>query len=534
MDADKPKKLYSSQTQRDKELERIKSLGVVSVLNKNFNEATPAPLKPASLLPALSPSNSLRTDNPSTDTFAKSRSMTVCKSQAASFSSSSKARSSSSLHSDPSSTMAPTSLSYAHELKKSLPLSSSGHEDCDDQQIVSERKTDREDGLVVNSPIDTEKETLLKRVQELEALYDASIIDLQILESRNSSQKDILIMQDKLIQQMTDQLDAQEINSMQQCQICSLADSSNVDCILKAQQDIAMLTTELHELSPLTSEYSSTISDLTEELAKHDLRIEELQHIAQEIQKANAIQSESIDTKVQTLLDRILAKNEIINKLEHDQQQQQLVHPQLPPTPKPEMIHQSNSIISLSDSSTLAYEQKVQIEQEEMGVSQETQHGQTLHASRWKGNPIPPASPPPSLPLPPIPSASSRSVSSTRPTSILSEITKRSSIYAQHTSRKHTSADAISQELGDRQPLTRSEFDEELTDATYYREFTTQLQERLSVSKEIDDLRVWAPSDYHNIQRKISSRNWSDSDDDVSLSSQKAAFWKGMKKKLRV
>ncbi|CEP10180.1 hypothetical protein [Parasitella parasitica] len=530
MDVDKPKKLCISQTLRDKELERIKSLGVVSVLNKNFNEAAPGPPRPASLLPALSPSNSLRTDNPSSDTSTKSRSRSVSRSQAASFSSNSKPASSSSLYNDYSSTMSRTSSSNAHKLNKSL-TSSSGHEDSDDQQFEPERKTDQEESLVVDSPIDTEKEILLKRVQELEALYNASIIDLQVLESRNNSQKDILIMQDKLIQQMTNELDAQEINSMQPCQICSL-DNSNFDCILKAQQDVAILTRELHEMGPLTSEYNSTISDLNEELTKHDQRIEELEHVAREIQKANATQTEFIDTKVQTLLDRILAKNAIINKLEHDQQQQ-LLHQQLPPTPKPEMIHQSNSITSLTDSSTLAYEQKVQIEQDEIGTAQESPNGQTMHISRWKGNPIPPASPPPSLPLPPIPSVSSRSISTIRRNSILSEITKRSSIYAQHTSSKHISADAGG-ELGERRSLTRSDFDEELAEAAYYKEFTTQLQERLSVSKEIDDLRVWAPSDYDNIQRKISSKNWSDSDDELSLSSQKTAFWKGMKKKLRV
>ncbi|KAG1224377.1 hypothetical protein G6F68_020126 [Rhizopus microsporus] len=61
----------------------------------------------------------------------------------------------------------------------------------------------------------------------------------------------------------------------------------------------------------------------------------------------------------------------------------------------------------------------------------------------------------------------------------------------------------------------------------YYKEFTDQLQERLSMSKEIDDLSVWRPSDYDEIQRKIESEDWLEEQ-------QKNAFWKGMKKKLKV
>lgn len=554
IDEKKLKKLHASKTQRDKELERIKSLAVVSVLNKNFKETTPPPRR-ASLLPTLSPSNSLTTDNPSTatqDIYNKSKSQSISRSQTVSYSSNNpiKKSSNSSLHSDYNNHLSRKPSFTTNRLSAICTSSSSVYED--DQELPSERELN-EDYLVTNSPIDTEKETLEKRVQELEALYTASMNDLQILESRSNNQKEILVLQDKLIQQMTDQLDTQEINNMQ-CQICS---SGDVESLLKAQQDVVILTRELNELRPLKSEYSSAISDFTEKSTLNDNKIEELEQLAREIQKANAIQTEFIDTKVQTLLDKILTKNEIINKLEHEQQVQllqQLQYQQLPPTPKPDMINKSGNVQSLNDTSTVIWEKQGEEEGNDNEletnsarssyISHEGQNKRKSYISRWKGNSIPPASPPPSLPLPPIPSASSRSAN--RPKSTLSEISRGPSIHAQHTSNKHISMDAVGgirggaegdtvAEITHRRPSIQSEFDEELADAAYYKEFTDQLQQRLSISKEIDDLRVWEPSDYDTIQRKIDSKNWSDSEDGHSVSSsQKAAFWKGMKKKLKV
>ncbi|KAK4517529.1 uncharacterized protein ATC70_000868 [Mucor velutinosus] len=549
------KKLRSSKTQRDKELERIKSLAVVSVLNKNFKETTPPP-RPSSLLPTLSPSNSLTTDNPSsTDTTpdGKSRSLSVSRSQTISYSTGSnplKKASNTSLDHEYSNNMSRTSSATTN--RRSRILTSNDTLDEDQQRLVSEQELN-DSYLVTNSPIDTEKETLEKRVQELEALYAASINDLQVLTSQCHQQKEILLLQDKLIQHMSDQLDAPAVNM--QCQLCA---SDDVASLLKAQQEVAILTRELTELRPLSSEYTCAISELTERTSASEHKMDELEQLAREIQKANTVQTEFIDTKVQTLLDKVLRKNEIINKLEHNQQQyllKQLQYQQLPPTPVATVAAAATKtdgthVFNENTSNVIPEENEEGTSELEPNsarssyVSHESQHGRRSYISRWKGNAIPPASPPPSLPLPPIPSASSRSTTSnsTRPKSILSEISRGSSIHAQHTSgNKHLSMDAVgggvvstAATLDSRRPSVQSQFDEELADAAYYKEFTDQLQERLSMSKEIDDLRVWEPSDYDSIQRKIDSKNWSDSEDGHSMSSQKAAFWKGMKKKLRV
>ncbi|KAF1807652.1 hypothetical protein V8B55DRAFT_1467506 [Mucor lusitanicus] len=555
MDSDdnRLKKLHNSKTQRDKELERIKSLAVVSVLNKNFKETTPPP-RPSSLLPTLSPSSSLTTDNPSsaaTGPDGKStRSMSMSRSQTISYSPASKPLkkpSNTSLHHEHNN-MSRTSSSATNRLSRILTSNDALDED-QQHHDVSEQELD--DGyLVTNSPIDTEKETLEKRVQELEALYVASISDIQALTSQSQQQQEILLLQDKLIQHMSDQLDTPATDM--QCQLCA---SDDVAALLKAQQDVAILARELNELRPLSSEYTSAISQLTEQASASEHKMDELEQLAREVQKANTIQTEFIDTKVQTLLDKILRKNEIINKLEQEQQQQllkQLQYQQLPPTPVAAVAaaHKTDG----NDTSNMIPEEDEdgagEIEPNSARssyVSHESLHGRKSYISRWKGNALPPASPPPSLPLPPIPSASSRSTTSnnTRPKSILSEISRGSSIHAQHTSgNKHLSMDAVggvstqaaaaAASLDSRRPSVQSQFDEELADAAYYKEFTDQLQERLSMSKEIDDLRVWEPSDYDSIQRKIDSKNWSDSEDEHSMSSQKAAFWKGMKKKLRV
>jgi hypothetical protein len=62
-DERKLKRIQSILSPREKELERLKSLAVVSVLNKNFEGHT----RPASLLVNLSPSSSLTTNNSNSD-----------------------------------------------------------------------------------------------------------------------------------------------------------------------------------------------------------------------------------------------------------------------------------------------------------------------------------------------------------------------------------------------------------------------------------------------------------------------------------
>lgn len=476
----------------DKELQRIKRLAVVSVLNKSFQDTAP-PLRPSSsLLPSMSPSSSLTTSGTSQDAPSKPRSHSI---------------------SNPSS---------QNSLKKTSNISLHGDyttmrrsERNEDQISLSEKEMD-DNRLVTSSPIDSEKEILENRVLELEALYSASIKELHTVSDRNNAQTKLVSMQDNLIHQLTDQIE--DLSSVYKHIQYGPED---VEAILKSKEELHALNEQLDELRPLKAEYMNLIERLTE----NDRKLEELEQIAKEIQKENAAQTSYIDTKVQTLLNKLLQKNEIINKLEQQQQQRSIA-------PTPEMISKSSDLKSLNDSSSVIWEHSgeddgntgLSARSSYIASENNSQHRKSLIA-RWKGPVLPPASPPPTLPLPPIPTTSSHS----RPKSTLSELSKRSSIASYN---KHLSIDAIGGS-SQRRPSAQSEIDVEIADTAYYKEFTDQLQQRLSISKEIDDLRVWEPSDYDSIQRKIESNNWSGSDDGNSQKDQ-AAFWKGMKKKLRV
>ncbi|KAI8384741.1 uncharacterized protein BYT42DRAFT_563511 [Radiomyces spectabilis] len=155
------------------------------------------------------------------------------------------------------------------------------------------------------------------------------------------------------------------------------------------------------------------------------------------------------------------------------------------------------------------------------------------YIARWTGT-IPPAAPPPTDPLPPIPMSPTphplhrRSLSpSTRPFSSLPT----------PMSLKHVSVDAV---MKTPKP---DQYYQDGDDASY-REFAEQLQVRLSVSKEIDELRVWNTHDLDDLQKRSSQVKELDpmpvnmAQDATKRSSlvskDSPAFWKEMKKKLRV
>ncbi|CAO3615962.1 unnamed protein product [Mucor hiemalis] len=303
---------------------------------------------------------------------------------------------------------------------------------------------------------------------------------------------------------------------------------------------------EASNLNPETSEGRSLLKSVQQELASvidmstqlslYENKMDEMESIAKNIQKDHSNQMLFIDTKVQTLVQKLLDTNETMNKLqvEHLQEKQTLLAKQQ------DLVNSNSSIKSINDSSSVIWETCE--EKEDVAGSGSTRFSYLSTSSRndnqqrksfiarWKGSAMPPASPPPSAPLPPIPTGTSRS--SSRPKSTLSEIYASSSTSTVPQNYKHVSVDAVGG-IGRRTSSVPSELDTEITDAMYYKEFTDQLQERLSVSKEIDDLTVWTPSDYDIIQKKIESKRWSSGSDDGTQRDQ-TAFWKGMKKKLRV
>lgn len=505
----------------DKELQRIKSLAVVSVLNKNFNKET-------SRAQAPSPSSSLTTDDELQENSSiKNRSRSISH------------NSSTSEYPLKKTSNASLSTQFNQNIIPSLRARSDAHTlVTSGQEFITSAETEsneeeKGDSLVmISSPIEINKETLIQRFHELQILYDTSLQDLKESEDRNDAQKELVMIQDKLIQNMSFQLDSLDIEETessytQSAQYDDTTEEEGKQALYNAQNELQSIKKELHDFASLKDHYEKIISEMTQQLSAHNDKMIELEGIAMQIKKENATQVEYIDTKVQTLVNKLLETNETINRLqvEHFQERQQAATALA--------IHNTSSI---NESSSIIWETFEEDDEPDsarssfISLSPRTEPVKKKSLiSRWKGNSIPPAAPPPSLPLPPIPSNSSSR--NNRPKSTLSELyASSSSVLPQN---RHVSMDAVGGSSNDRRYSNQSEIEVEMTDAAYYKEFTDQLQERLSVSKEIDDLRVWEPSDYDEIQRKIDSKGWSGSEDGHSQKDQ-SAFWKGMKKKLRV
>lgn len=189
------KRPNSTITQRnvDKELQRIKSLAVVSVLNKNFNKET----GPLSRAQAPSLSSSLTTDDDlQENSSVKNRSRSISHNSSTSEYSLKKS-SNTSLH-----TQYSQSIPSVRRRSDVHMLVTSGQE-----YVISAEKESNENPLVISSPIDIDKDDLVQRVHELQELYDTSIEELKLSEAHNDTQKEILMIQDKLIQNMSCQLD---------------------------------------------------------------------------------------------------------------------------------------------------------------------------------------------------------------------------------------------------------------------------------------------------------------------------------------
>ncbi|OBZ87702.1 hypothetical protein A0J61_04237 [Choanephora cucurbitarum] len=536
------KKPQGSESQRkvDKELQRIKSLAVVSVLNKSFQDITPP------LPPAMSPSSSLTTSSSEQSSPSyKARSRSVS-STSSTITKTIVNRPISTVHL-PSHSVQKCETTTDKDKTPSLPTQPlpppttttttlSGQKD----NSVAEKELSHDD-LVTRSHIDEEKEVLQKRLAELQTLYDQSHQEADQLREQQKTQCQLLILQDKLIQEMTDHIEDLNTNSpVLDDGICHSETEEKVMALLpKAQEDLSWLQTELEQLMPLKTKYESFISDMTLQLKAYDQKADELETLAREIQKESRAQTLYIDAKVQALVNKVLERNEVISRLQYQ------MHTEKQLLPK---IDNTSSISTKSAAESThggIWEQYTHEFSGGTGNSTRSSMASTdtapsrIYTSRWKGNHIPPASPPPSLPLPPIPNSSVIS----RPKSIVSEVSE----YSNTKSNKHVSIDAVGGSTLRRSSHQSEKVDTEMIDAikaaeamsvteatsaaeaAYYKEFTEQLHARLSISKEIDDLRVWQPTDFEEIQKKLQSEYWPE----ISEKDQHA-FWKGMKKKLRV
>ncbi|KAI9247222.1 hypothetical protein BY458DRAFT_527378 [Sporodiniella umbellata] len=278
--------------------------------------------------------------------------------------------------------------------------------------------------------------------------------ELESLRIDNEQKKDLLGLQDALIDHLSAQIDYLSEQSTQ------------------TQPELGPMRQDLSNLGSQGEAYRQEIERVQQRLTLSEARLETVERSARQREQQHAEAQEAANEKIEMLSQQLKEKEDMVSKLS----------------------------MSLSRSSTFS-EKNEEDDRSSLRSSTSSRHRRS-YIARWKGNSLPPASPPPSTPLPPVPSDRRRSSASRLPV----------------ISNKHMSVDAV----GGTQPFS-SMYEQEV----YYKEFTDQLQQRLSVSKEIDHLSVWKPTDYDDIQRKIESEEWLEDQ-------QKVAFWKGMKKKLKV
>ncbi|KAI8993486.1 hypothetical protein BDB01DRAFT_903005 [Pilobolus umbonatus] len=476
----------------DKELQHIKSLAVVSVLNKSFKESTTIP-------PRLTSSASSTTSSESTHRN-RARSQSCCVS--------------------------------SRDLKDRSKKSSTSLRDdyfsfeYNDMRHVH---SDHDSG--------TEKETVEKRLTELQELYTISAHNESVHRSTIHTQSEIIRAQDRLIEEYADNMSKLEAENR------GLKMNMNMEPLTLTREDVMSTLDEVHKLQPLREYYLELIQSLQEQVALSDQRISDMDKIAHEIQKECMNQTQFIDSKLHKLSQQLVEKDKVINKMHmlHNQDSKQLLVVPSKSETRRSLFSEPTHVIWESG------EEGNDFIRRSSSTSRNNSSNRSSPLTKWKSTVLPPPSPPPSQPLPPIPTdiLPSKSKSSYTEQRMLhseqrnphselrnshSELSNSSNITL--ITHRNISTDAFGDPSPDSKSWNPLESDISMTDSEYYKEFTDQLQARLSISKEIDDLRVWEPSDYADIQKKIESNNWLEGKEQLSRKEQ-IAFWKGMKKKLR-
>ncbi|KAG2220980.1 hypothetical protein INT45_006513 [Circinella minor] len=389
--------------------------------------------------------------------------------------------------------------------------------------------------------------------------------EVETAKTRQLSQ--VVIKQERLIEEMQNHLD-QVIAANANLRSC-FQETSWGPIVAEARDELKNIHSEISALAETKYGLEETISNLQIELKDSQQQIQHSLNTTHQLESECQIQRSNIDEKLESLKKQVLEKDTLLQKyrtygpISSPNDQRKVVENLIIKTPLP-----SNEISpspmaspttttnhskrgSIVDTRRLSYSSiasnhttgipkpPVHGTQSRRGSTNTTSSSKRSYIARWTGGPLPPAAPPPTDPLPPLPSTEmnkQRGVSNDTsslshldsPTSLLS---LSSLVNSNHKIIHRSSMDSSSEIIS---------VDEEEA----YREFTEQLQTRLSVSKEIDELQVWQPTDLEELQKRIDAK-WGDLQEDqddphkrhslATLASKDgAAFWRGMKKKLRV
>ncbi|KAI9270836.1 hypothetical protein BY458DRAFT_489922 [Sporodiniella umbellata] len=396
--------------------------------------------------------------------------------------------------------------------------------------------------------------------------YEISLKELeqakdQIEEAKEQSvqQKNLLALQDSLVQALSEQIEY------------LMAENQKLTAQTKAQVSMQEIQSTMEDLR--RHDWQKEVQNFNKRLSANESAIAVFESANEELKNDTRTQAITIEAKMEMMHNQLKEKNEMINRLHYEQHIKQMfpskstesstssrrssnARPKsllgrykgalpaatpppsapLPPIPaeSPQWGHRPNSA---------HYPERPKSVYDQMLPSRPT----SVHDQVTLSRPHSIYDQKAFYQNKPLPTYQEEDICQSRPVSTHQEAKNIPISTYQHESLnqpvsvyKHESLNR-SISVCDRESLSRpvssyndetlsrpvSTYEEEISEMVYYKEFNEQLQERLSTSKEIDHLSVWKPNDYDEIQKKLNSKNWLEED-------QKSAFWKGMKKKLRV
>ncbi|KAL0095842.1 hypothetical protein F4703DRAFT_1827082 [Phycomyces blakesleeanus] len=553
----------------DLELQRIKSLAVVSVLNKAFHQEgqeSPSP-------PPIARQQSSSSIDKMEFRMLRSQSSTT----------------SLRLEDPPRSRPRSQTLNFTRKLKQEeldrieadllemfaiVLREAEAHAMC-----KSSNKKDQPPPSSPSSPlssistISTAENELAERYRVLENLYSASTERLEIASKQQASQErqqvqrdqttqrtltacleqkelesvkvrtlsELVLKQEQLIRQLESNLDTMRLEN---AQLQLVAGEDGLRRLEEARASMAELALGVDGLSLATQDHTDQLANLQAALGTSQERTECDLKRSEILSQECGAQRHDLDDKLISLMRQLADRDQLIknyqtrafiensnswpprrNSAPHfvrAQKREQDRRISLVPTEKEDLEdddgctiqteQSSYSSISLSGSG-IPRPPDGPIQQGRRRSSAQDNNRRS-YIARWagggsvNGSMIPPPAPPPTDPLPPIPAET---------------ITVSRSVLPRPVSVDNYARD---------EPIDT------------YREFTEQLQARFGISKEIDELRVWQSSDLEALQKQVSSR-WKDDPESrindprrhstMTISSKESpAFWRGMKKKLGV
>ncbi|KAI8093358.1 uncharacterized protein BX664DRAFT_329509 [Halteromyces radiatus] len=360
----------------------------------------------------------------------------------------------------------------------------------------------------------------------------------------------------------------------------------------KTRQGWSDLRQELQQLQSQKVDYEEKIVSLYSELESSQDEVRQLTLLSENLHQQCQQQQIAIDEKMTQLTKQSMNKDILIRKYRHlesmeqlgratqqlSQQQEQIQHQRTDSQMDDvSTIHSilssssSNSTTTTNELDTTAMISTSSLISRPLGKITNKRSWNTMPQRKgkaamnvlsWPGGYIPPPSgPPPSAPLPPLPPVDHDEHDDDDDEQVdpeLNRMTQRHSTPSHQQQQKPNDPRfSSSLEMLLLQAPSGYILDDDTAMEQAYREFTEQLSSRLSISKEIDHLELWDHEALERLQQRhqqekrqqqarpaslapttetSTSSKWSSSSDldEKHHGRDNTAFWKGMKKKLRV